>query len=279
MLDALAQGLKEAKARALVGPALQLDAFLDTMLRSRITRRVLAEQHLGISGGGGGVVEGALGVADAAEFAGQRAAMLCAEVYGVAPEVRVSGDTQAVLPYIPSHLDYMMYEVLKNAVRATVERHTAGGRAPSPRLPPVLVRVCAGRDALCLRISDAGGGIPQEHLSSVWAYGFTTCSDTGSSSGANSGNSGGGTDGEAPAADAAAARPGRGLGLAEVSEAPRQRYKLAGLGFGLPLSRLYARYFGGDLALQNLPGYGVDAYLTLKNLRHLSRDWSERDHS
>jgi [3-methyl-2-oxobutanoate dehydrogenase (acetyl-transferring)] kinase len=115
--------------------------------------------------------------------------------------------------------------------------------------------------------------------SQVWAYGFTTCSDTGSSSGANSGNSGGGTDGEAPAADAAAARPGRGLGLAEVSEAPRQRYKLAGLGFGLPLSRLYARYFGGDLALQNLPGYGVDAYLTLKNLRHLSRDWSERDHS
>jgi hypothetical protein len=67
--------------------------------------------------------------------------------------------TYSVRPHPP--------QVLKNAVRATVERHTAGGRAPSPRLPPVLVRVCAGRDALCLRISDAGGGIPQEHLSSV----------------------------------------------------------------------------------------------------------------
>jgi hypothetical protein len=50
------------------------------MLRSRITRRVLAEQHLHISGGGRGIVDGSLGVADAAEFAGQRAAMLCAEV-------------------------------------------------------------------------------------------------------------------------------------------------------------------------------------------------------
>lgn len=76
----MAQGLREAKARALVGPALQLDSFLDSMLRSRITRRVLAEQHLAVSGGGGGIVRGALAVADAAEFAGQRAAMLCAEV-------------------------------------------------------------------------------------------------------------------------------------------------------------------------------------------------------
>jgi hypothetical protein len=76
------KGLREAKARALVGPALQLDSFLDSMLRSRITRRVVAEQHLQISGGGGGIVDGSLSVADAAEFAGQRAAMLCGEVRG-----------------------------------------------------------------------------------------------------------------------------------------------------------------------------------------------------
>lgn len=53
------------------------------------------------------------------------------------------------------------------------------------------------------------------------------------------------------------------------------RFKMGGLGFGLPLSRLYARYFGGDLTLVNLPGYGADAYLAL---RRLGDEWEETLH-
>ena len=41
---------------------------------------------------------------------------------------------------------------------------------------------------------------------------------------------------------------------------------LAGYGFGLPLSRLYARYFGGDLQILSMEGYGTDAYLHLNRL-------------
>lgn len=44
------------------------------------------------------------------------------------------------------------------------------------------------------------------------------------------------------------------------------RYQMAGLGFGLPMARLFARYFGGELTLVNLPHYGVDAYVTLRAL-------------
>ena len=36
--------------------------------------------------------------------------------------------------------------------------------------------------------------------------------------------------------------------------------------YGLPISRLYARYFGGDLQIISMEGYGTDAYLHLNRL-------------
>jgi len=41
---------------------------------------------------------------------------------------------------------------------------------------------------------------------------------------------------------------------------------LAGYGYGLPLCRLYARYFGGELQVISMEGYGTDAYLHLSKL-------------
>ncbi|GFH16423.1 protein-serine/threonine kinase, partial [Haematococcus lacustris] len=72
MLDTLAHGLREVKRKQLVGPCLQLDPFFESLLRSRISRRVLAEQHLQLGlrrPGYVGILCTQLNVAEAVEFA------------------------------------------------------------------------------------------------------------------------------------------------------------------------------------------------------------------
>lgn len=48
MIDCLAVGLKECMRRRAISEHLHLDNFLDGMLRSRITRRIIAEQHINL---------------------------------------------------------------------------------------------------------------------------------------------------------------------------------------------------------------------------------------
>jgi pyruvate dehydrogenase kinase 2/3/4 len=41
---------------------------------------------------------------------------------------------------------------------------------------------------------------------------------------------------------------------------------LAGLGYGLPIARNYARYFGGELTIMSMEGYGTDSFIYLPRL-------------
>ena len=221
--------------------------------------------------------------------------------------------TDPSMPYIPAHLDYCLFELLKNAARATVESASSSARrkkdnkrgggsrtlalsargvtmptSPSSSsssslfgpLPPIVVRICdAPGKAATLRISDQGGGIPEEQQEAVWRYGFTTAAGEetttaiSSSSSSSSSPSSASSSSTTMMMDAMMAEGGGGDStLLQNSPSSSSRWRMGGLGFGLPLSRLYARYFGGDLRLVSMPGYGVDAFLTLE---HLAGDWVE----
>src|ERR1700722_116040 len=164
--------------------------------------------------------------------------------------------------YIPVHLEYILTEILKNAFRATVEAHyNMQGNSSSGKIPPVIVTVCPAsvpdhshRTFLSLRGRDKGGGVCAANVTRIFSYAFTTAGRTGESPGNacelegrhNIGRSVGGGDHGAMFAEITGKGLQTGMGT------------IAGLGYGLPMSRLYANYFGGSLNLNSLDGWGED---------------------
>jgi pyruvate dehydrogenase kinase 2/3/4 len=126
-----------------------------------------------------------------------------------------------------------MLELLKNSMRATVEWHGMDGE-----FPPIKVIIADGADNedVVIKITDEGGGISRTNMKKIWSYLFTTADPS-----IQEGMVGGGVD--------------HGI------DSP-----LAGLGYGLPISRSYCRYFGGDLSIMSMEGYGTDAFVYLTRL-------------
>jgi len=56
------------------------------------------------------------------------------------------------------------------------------------------------------------------------------------------------------------------LNISQVSMQSATGGPIAGLGFGLPMSRVYAGYFGGSLDFKSVSGYGTDVFLQFPTL-------------
>uniref|UniRef100_A0A672QFG7 Protein-serine/threonine kinase n=1 Tax=Sinocyclocheilus grahami TaxID=75366 RepID=A0A672QFG7_SINGR len=95
---------------------------------------------------------------------------LCEHQYGNSPRVRINGHVAARFPFIPLPLDYILPELLKNAMRATMESHL-----DTPyNVPDVVVTIANNDTDFVIRISDRGGGIPHSILDQVMHYHFST---------------------------------------------------------------------------------------------------------
>uniref|UniRef100_A0A669C363 Protein-serine/threonine kinase n=1 Tax=Oreochromis niloticus TaxID=8128 RepID=A0A669C363_ORENI len=174
--------------------------FLDRFYMSRISIRMLINQHTLIFDGTTnpvhpntiGSIDPHCKVGDVVQDAFRSAKMLCDQYYLCSPDVILQEmnlkktSHPITIVYVPSHLYHMLFELFKNAMRATIETHES-----SKNLPPIKVMVSLGDEDLTIK---------------------------------------------------------------------------AGFGYGLPISRLYAKYFQGDLQLYSMEGYGTDAVIYLKAL-------------
>lgn len=79
----------------------------------------------------------------------------------------IRDDIPRTFPYVPTHLHYIMLELLKNSMRATVEYHGVDAD-----YPPIKVVIADGSDNedVIVKVSDEGGGIPRSNMKRIWSY-------------------------------------------------------------------------------------------------------------
>ena len=149
--------------------------FLDRFYLCRIGIRVLIGQYLALRQPPVdhyvGVICSVTSPYEIVKRAIDDAAFMCTRKYGDAPEVIMSGRLDLTFPYVPTHLHYIMLELLKNSMRATVEWH-----GPDADFPPIKVIIADGSDNedVVIKVSDEGGGIPRSNVKKIWSYLFTT---------------------------------------------------------------------------------------------------------
>jgi 26S proteasome regulatory subunit T1 len=152
--------------------------------------------------------------------------------------------------YIPVHLEYILTEILKNSFRATMENHyKLHGTGSKEPIPPVLITIspahapdASHRSFLSLRIRDQGGGVPHSNMAKIFSYAFTTA---GRGAEVEEDDGGGGPyAAQHVGGSAAIGAGGTGEGnlFSEITGKGLQTGMgtIAGLGYGLPMSRLYA---------------------------------------
>jgi pyruvate dehydrogenase kinase 2/3/4 len=139
---------------------------------------------------------------------------------------------------VPEQLEYILYELLDNAVRFTMRKH------PDGNYPPIQVTVCANDSDVYFRVSDQGGGMSRERYDCLWSY-------------------------------QTRAKKGDFVDFGQIQKVPTSIDARASqasqmghrhLGIGLTMSKIYAEYWGGELQIITMDGHGTDAYVRIPRL-------------
>lgn len=218
VVPTIAQGVLEYKKHRQhfnKGVDTDIQSFLDRFYMSRIGIRFLIGQHIALNTAHQpkdyvGIICKSTNVRDVCDEAIDNARFIAEDHYALfkPPQVQLICPEDLEISYVPGHLNHIVFEIIKNSLRAVIERF---GVDAEDQMPPIKVIVAAGNEDITIKISDEGGGIPRSAIPLIWTYMYTTM---------------------------------EGSGLDPEFEQSGSDYKapMAGLGYGLPLSRLYARY-------------------------------------
>jgi len=244
VVPTIAKGVLELRESHEVDQTIEhrIHYFLDRFYMSRIGIRMLINQHTLLFSEQFsnkrhiGCIDPNCSVQSVALDAYENARFLCDQYYLAAPEIEVQEHNNKE-PGAPVQIVYVpshLYHILFELFKNAMRAVVEHHGAAARDYPPIHVLIVHGGEDVTIKISDRGGGVRRSEMGNLFHYMYST-----------------------------APQPSR----SGSDSAP-----LAGYGYGLPLSRLYARYLLGDLTLSSCEGYGTDAYVYLKALSEEAND-------
>ncbi|KAK3844082.1 MAG: branched-chain alpha-ketoacid dehydrogenase [Linnemannia gamsii] len=279
-----------------------IQTFFNRFYTINLGTRLLIGEHLALHDRGLNLVQRVNPLA-ISKRAIRDAQTVCSAHYGQsAPSVLIHTPNPDIsTTYVDEFLHRNIYELLKNAMRATCETHLNNGSPVSLglssttsssrlKLPPVKLVLVDGGEDVTIKISDEGGGMALSEMDKIWSYVHSGDSSSLRQTSSNPirtqqevSKTTTTTTPYQPSAPNTSALLTSNVSLTKTdtknilrtadsmtvmgglaSEAKDYLdLPLNGSGHGLPLARLIARYFGGDLSLISMEGYGTDSYLSL----------------
>ena len=241
-------------------------AFLNDHLRNRITMKLLATHYLALLDQSGslssadriGIIQRDVKLSAFVSRIFEFVNDLCLLKYDHQPIKLVYAAGQDVrFTCIPVIVEYVMTEILKNSMRATIETHSddASTTTTTPREIEVSIFEAAPHSVV-MRVRDYGGGIPAHIESKIFDYSYTSTTDA----------TVGDTSPETTHGPTCTARDIDDIHSSAAADQmlPGETvHNIAGMGFGLPLCKTYLELFGGRIDIQSLRGLGTDVYITL----------------
>uniref|UniRef100_A0A5B6ZU63 Protein-serine/threonine kinase n=1 Tax=Davidia involucrata TaxID=16924 RepID=A0A5B6ZU63_DAVIN len=130
----------------------EIQQFLDRFYLSRIGIRMLIGQHVALHDPNPppdciGYIHTKMSPVEVARNASEDARAICLREYGSAPDIDIYGDPNFTFPYVPTHLHMMVFELVKNSLRAVQEQFMDSDKVA----PPVRIIVADGVEDVTIK--------------------------------------------------------------------------------------------------------------------------------
>ncbi|CAO3631233.1 unnamed protein product [Cunninghamella blakesleeana] len=320
VLPTMALGVSECSTSRFQTSDHVLDGFLNRMIRSRVSRRLLAEQHIALTKACYGSDDDKMALnnlalkyvnpdkkrmndqqikkgnkprtlqvgifnseCSATAIFNQAKLSVTKQLSSLSPlpsiDLYIQDNDDITFAYIPEQLEHILYELLSNSIKYTIQQHDQEHdkkKKENDSLPPVKVTICANKTDIFFRVSDQACGIKPNVYQRLWSYQERAASgdfndfqvirkmpatmaermklEQQNNNHNHNNNNGNVNDKQ------------MGDLLSSDHHHQQQQKDHVTLGIGLIMSRIFAEYFGGELQVMTLEGYGTDVYVRIPRL-------------